>query len=323
MKAMILAAGLGTRLRPLTEVRPKVLVPLNGLPILDFWIWRLHASGYEAVVVNASHLSEQLHRAVQESSWPIPVEVRVEKQLLGTGGGIRNVLDFFGEEPLTVINGDVISDADLKKLRETHESGESSVTFLMHDCPPFNNVAVSLHGAVMGFGQKAKERSSLGADVTLEAFSGIHVVNPSCFRRAPSGQPFDILNLYDELILKGDPPRACYQKGLWWREMGTIETYGALCRELSSKHMEFLKPIETGARIVVHPQSRLARDAVLKGCVTVGRGCSVGRRVTMKDTILWNDVQVDDDCHLQGCIVADGARVTGNHVREVIVRTSP
>ncbi len=319
---MILAAGMGTRLRPLTEVRPKVLVPLNGLPILDFWVWRLHASGYEAVVLNAFHLSDRLHRAVRESPWPLPVEVRVEEKLLGTGGGIKNVLDFFGHEPVTVINGDVISNADLKNLREAHGEGQSSVTFLMHDFPAFNNVAVSQNKNILGFGQKAREMSAAGGDVNLEAFTGIHVVNPSCFSGVPQGQPFDILKLYEEFILRGDPPRAHYQDGLFWREMGSLEAYRTLSRELSSRFLEFLKPFKTGEKIVIHPQAQVARDAVLDGCVTVGKGCSVGRRAALKDTILWDNVHVDDHCRLQGCIVADGSRVSGNHVHEVIVGTA-
>ena len=115
---MILAAGLGTRLRPLTLVRPKVLVPVAGVCVLDFWIRRLYDAGFEAVVINAYHLHERLVKAIQDRHWPIPVHVEVEPELLGTGGGIGNVLEFFEKQPFLVINGDIICNVPLPELRE-------------------------------------------------------------------------------------------------------------------------------------------------------------------------------------------------------------
>ncbi len=315
---MILAAGLGTRLRPLTYVRPKVLVPIQGMRMLDFWVHRLYSQGYEAVVVNAFYLGEQVCRAAREASWPIPVEVRVEDRLLGTGGGLRNVLDFFDGEPLTIINGDVICDVDLKMLREAHETMGSTVTFLMHDFPPFNNVAVSREGFILGFGDRARAMVGENTGVLLEAFTGIHVVNPETLEHIPCGEPYEILTLYERLIRERRPPRAVYREGMFWREMGSINAYTALTRELAENFLDTLYPLKTGNKVVVHPGARVATDVVFKGLVMVGKGCVVGNGVRMQDTILWDNVRVLDGTDLMNCIVADDLTVSGRHSYEVI-----
>ncbi len=101
MRAMILAAGLGTRLLPLTNCRPKALAPLRGVTLLEFWIERLYRSGFDAVFLNAYHLKDRLAAAVSERQWPIPVTVLREPVLLGTGGGIRSAAGALCETSLS------------------------------------------------------------------------------------------------------------------------------------------------------------------------------------------------------------------------------
>ena len=188
---MILAAGLGTRLRPLTLVRPKVLAPIYGTSVLDFWIWRLHHAGIEAVLINAYHLHERVVAAVHDKHWPIPVQVRVEPVLLGTGGGISNVLEFFEGQPFLVVNGDIICDAPLADLRHQHFESESPAGLLLHDYPEFNNVAVTSHGRVLGFGREARGLALESSDRECLAFAGIHIIHPGIFDGFPPGQPGD------------------------------------------------------------------------------------------------------------------------------------
>jgi mannose-1-phosphate guanylyltransferase len=155
MRAMILAAGQGTRLLPLTRVRPKVLSPVVGITMLEFWIHQLHQAGCEAVVVNAFHLHEKMVAAVEERTWPIPVQVLVEPLLLGTGGGLRNALDFFEDEPFVALNGDMLCNAPFQELYRQHLRSGRLVSLLMHDWPRFNNVAVGEDGQILGFGGEA------------------------------------------------------------------------------------------------------------------------------------------------------------------------
>lgn len=316
MRAMILAAGLGTRLRPLTFVRPKCLVPLNGITVLDFWIKRLHLFGFEAVVINAFHL----HRAVLEwvgaRSWPIHVEVVVEDKLLGTGGGIRNVLDFFDGDPFLVVNGDTVCDVPLDSLRELYLKSGSLMALLMHDCLPFNNVRVDRKGFVRGFG---KETAGGFENTDCLAFTGIYFLTPEIISTIPSGMPYDILKIFCTAIEKGLFPLALQLPAFYWREMGSVESYRALIADLARVAPGTLPPLETGRSVYCHPGSIVSSDAHIKGWASIGEGSQVMPHTTIENSILWNDVQVHPGTHLIDCVVGDGVIVEGKHYREVLV----
>jgi len=319
MRAMILAAGLGTRLRPLTLVRPKVLVPLRGVTVLDFWLWQLHHAGFEAVVANACHLHEALLAFAGKKTIPLPVEVRVERGLLGTAEGIRNVLDFFDDEPFAVVNGDIICDAPMQELYRAHLSSGSLVSLLLHDCPEFNNVAVSREGLVVGFGREALHAAEKSPDVRLLAFTGIHFIHPSILRGLPPGQFEEIVPLYRDLIRKGRPPRAILQPGLYWREMGSLESYRRLHEELSRLDENSLPPLPTGQAVWVHSGARVAPGARMQGYTIVGEGCRLMEGVSIENTVLWDHVCVKEGASLRGCIVTDGAVVEGEHTDEILI----
>ena len=319
MRGMILAAGLGTRLHPLTFSRPKVLVPVMGVTLLEFWINRFHQEGFEGLVINAYHLSERVVDAVAGGRWPIPVEVRVETTLLGTGGGIRNVLDYFEGGPFVVVNGDVVCDASLKDLLDRHVESGVSVSLLMHDCPPFNNVAVDADGKVLGFGREAEDLLRLHAgEMRLSAFTGIHVINPEVLEDLPAAYPGDILATYRRLIVEGCPPRSEWEAGLYWREMGSLSSYRNLNAELGVAAGSFLQPFPTGSQIRVHERARIEPGVRMRGTVVVGEGSRVMEGAELEDTILWDGVLVERGARLRNCIAADGVTVAGIHEDEII-----
>ena len=142
------------------------------MPILDFWVAQLHHAGFEAAIVNAFHLSEELTAEVRRRVWPIPVHVEVEPVLLGTGGGIRNVRDFFDGEPLVVINGDIVCKVDWAEIMDGYFRSGAPACLIVHDCPAFNNVAVDKGGMILGFGEDAYRMERSGEDVQLLAFTG-------------------------------------------------------------------------------------------------------------------------------------------------------
>lgn len=309
MKAMILAAGLGTRLRPLSLIRPKVLVPVMGTPVLDFWIERLHHAGFEAVVVNAFHLHEKLTAFIRDREWPIPVQVRVESVLLDTGGGIRNALDFFGETPFVVINGDILCNAPLSELYREYLDSGAPAGLLLHDCAPFNNVAVDRHGRILGFGREAHAPAQKNGIVRDLAFTGIHFMHPAILKDLQPGKPESILTVYRQLIREGNPPKALFTPDLFWREMGTVESYWTLNRELSRLPEQFLPPLRTGSTIHLHPEASIAPDVRFRGTVVVGKGARIPEGVQLEDVIVWDHASVERNSVLTGCIVTEGLRV--------------
>ncbi|MEA3232363.1 MAG: sugar phosphate nucleotidyltransferase, partial [Thermodesulfobacteriota bacterium] len=127
-KAMILAAGFGTRLLPYTEHTPKAIFPVGGQPIIDRTIRYLIDAGCGEILINTHHLHHRIEAFINAGKYPIPVQTRYEPEILGTGGGIKNAADFFGQQPFVVLNSDIITDIPLEKVYAFHCSHAESVT---------------------------------------------------------------------------------------------------------------------------------------------------------------------------------------------------
>jgi mannose-1-phosphate guanylyltransferase len=318
MRAMLLAAGLGTRLLPLTNSRPKALFPLRGVTMLDFWIETLNRFGFDAAFVNAYHLKDRICEAVSKTCLPIPVKVLEEPVLLGTGGGIRAAREYFEGDPAAVINVDIVCNADLTSLYERHRLSGAEVSLLLHDWPEFNNVAVDEEGNVLGFGREAEAIQKSGKGVRLRAFTGVHFINPSALTGLPAGVPGDILSVYRKLIASGHPPRALYEEGLFWREMGSIESYRRLTEELAGLDPGCLGPLPTGQSLSIHPEAVVLPGCSFKGSVVAGPGVKICEGADLQDVILWNDVQIEKGSCLKDCIVADGMNISGRHAGKIL-----
>jgi mannose-1-phosphate guanylyltransferase len=318
---MILAAGLGTRLRPLTFVRPKALVPVLGSTVLDFWLSRFLSEDCSGVVVNAFHHPDQLIRAVQRRALRIPLRVQVEDELLGTGGGIRNVLDFFAGEPFVVVNGDILCNAPLRELYADYCLLGVEVGLLLHDCPEFNNVVVDQDGWVLGFGDGARELAREYPGTRLLAFTGIQFLQPRVLQQLTGGQPADIITVFREMIAAGRPPRAMFAPGLFWREMGSIDAYWALHRELTTVPVDFLPPFQTGNRCWQHATATVAADVRLDGLAMLGAGSRVLSHCELTNVIVWDNVTIEAGSILHNCVVTDGMVCSGHHEDEILLRS--
>ena len=269
------------------------------------------------MILNAYHLKDRIAAAVSAKQWPIPVKVLNEPVLLGTGGGIRAAAELFGDEPFAVINVDIVSNVDLISLYERHKLSGAEVSLLLHDWPEFNNVAVNEEGSVLGFGREAEEIQKRGHGVRLLAFTGIHFINPSALAGIAAGVPDDILNIYRRLIAKGAPPRAISQQDLFWREVGSVESYGKVTKELTRLEPGFLLPVRTGENISIDPEAVMHPDCSLKGSVVAGRGVRICEGVRLENVILWNDIRIEKGSSLKDCIVADGMTISGSHTGKI------
>jgi aminoglycoside/choline kinase family phosphotransferase/dTDP-glucose pyrophosphorylase len=223
MKAMILAAGLGTRLRPYSRHTPKPLFTIDQRPLLDIIIERLQRSGCEAAMINTHYHHTQIEAFVQAQDYPLPVKTRHEPEILGTGGGIRNMSDFWEDESMLVLNADIVCDIDLKKVFRFHQQHTAPVTMVMHDCETFNSVWVDRHHRVVGFQQDAKPAE----DVRQMAFTGIHVLDRRVLDFLPASGPAHIIDAYQRMLDSGESISAYVSRGHYWRDIGTPQNYRA------------------------------------------------------------------------------------------------
>jgi NDP-sugar pyrophosphorylase family protein len=220
-------------------------------------------------------------------------------------------LDFFDEKPFVVINGDILCNVPLRELYQIHLSSGALVSLLLHDCAPFNNVALDQHAFILGFGQEAHTLAQKRSGIKIMAFTGVHFIHPDVLKHLKPGKPESIIAVYQQLIREGNPPRALLVPGLFWREMGSLEVYWALNRELSQLPQDFLPPLSTGSAICVHPQARIASDVYFQGMVVVGKNSRIMGGAHLDNVIVWDHALVEQNSRLKNCIVTDGLIVEG------------
>jgi NDP-sugar pyrophosphorylase family protein len=290
LKAMILAAGLGTRLRPLTDVRPKPLVPVLNRPVLERTITYLKSQGITRVVVNAHHHAQRLIAYLQGGrAFEIPVEVRFEPRILGTGGGIRNVSDFWGEDPLLVVNGDIVTAIGLSPAFRFHRESGAEATLLLHDHPAFRQILVDEVGQVRDIASKPRPGRL--------AFTGIHILEPGMRRWIPETGFSNIITSYREMIEKGEPPAGYVTQGEYWRDIGTIESYLLANQEASEG------AVHVGENCSVDPSAHLEDWCVIGAGSRVGPGASIAR------SVLWEEVTVEKGVRIEDSVVTAGRTV--------------
>lgn len=225
MKALILAAGRGERLRPYSEKTPKALFPLSGRPLLDRSIRRLEQAGCHEIIINTHHLAKDIDAFLGAQTYHIPVTTRYEPELLDTGGAIRNVADFWDDEPFMVINSDIVTDIDLGAVYHFHLSHPHPVTLVLHDDPDFNTVLMDGNGFVCGF---SRNQTNLPAGERYLTFTGIQVLNPEIIRIFPENRPAGSIDAYKRLLAGGERIKA-YGPGptgeRYWKDIGTPVRY--------------------------------------------------------------------------------------------------
>ncbi len=222
MKAMILAAGLGTRLRPLTNYQPKAMVEVNGIPLIEFVIRRLKYFGFDDIIINVHHFADQITNFLEKkNNFDINITISDERdKILETGGGLKKAATFFNDEPFLLCNTDILSDIDLRKMYDTHLRSNALATLAVRKRETsryfiFNDSNI-LHGWMnIKSGEIKIFRNSKGIFKML-AFSGIHIINPEIFDFMNQKEGFfSIIDIYLEAIQNHTIMGFQHDDGLW------------------------------------------------------------------------------------------------------------
>ncbi|BBO79543.1 hypothetical protein DSCO28_01090 [Desulfosarcina ovata subsp. sediminis] len=218
-----MAAGFGTRLAPYTDTIPKALFPVGGTPVLGRMIVHLKRAGCTEVAVNTHHLADQIHAYLSASDFGLPVHLSRETAILGTGGAIRQLAAFWDAEPFVVVNADIVTDIDIARVYETHRRAYRTVTLVMHDRPPFNQVWIDTNNCIRGFSRFSGRATPPGQRKL--AFTGIHVMDRRIVERIPDHGFCDIISVYQQMIDDGMPIHAHVTDGHYWQDMGDPQRY--------------------------------------------------------------------------------------------------
>lgn len=229
---MVLAAGLGTRLRPLTNNRPKALVTVGGRTMLDVTLSRLRQFGIGTVIINAHHFADILTDYLDTNhNFGMNIEVSREDVLLDTGGGLKKAAHFFAgsNEPFLLHNVDVLSDIDLSAMLQFHFERNALATLAVQARPSSRQLLFDSNAELCGRRTEgaATDEVARPAQMTPLAFSGIHVISPRIFGLMKEEGAFSIVDAYLRLAAEGERVVAFRADEYYWRDLGTLESLHA------------------------------------------------------------------------------------------------
>ena len=309
MKAMVLAAGLGTRLKPLTFEIPKPMVPVLDRPVMAHIVGLLERQGFDDLIANVHYYPETI-----EGYFGDRLTYRHERELLGTAGGVRNVADFFGDDPVVIVSGDALTDIDLNALVERHRSAGGIATLTVKQVADTREYGVVIHdpdGRIQGFQEKpdpAEALSDLGN-------CGIYCFSPEIFDYFPEAPFADWARDVFPALLEHDVPFHIHETEGYWNDVGSLEelragTFDALEGKLSLERTGE----DRGEGLIVGEGSDLG-DAEVSGPVWVGAGCELGNGVRLMGPVVLGDgCRVGDGAALREAIVFPGTRVEDGEI---------
>ena len=237
---MILAAGLGTRLRPLTDDRPKALVEVAGRTLLEIAICRLRNVGVREVIVNTHHYADMVADYLRaHDGFGLRIEISREEDLLDTGGGLKKAAHFFlegnSQEPFLLHNVDVISTIDLARMMQFHTEQNALATLAVQDRETSRYLLFDEGGELCGRRAGRDGKADLvrpARETQALAFSGIHVISPRIFSKMQEEGAFSIIPTYLRLAAEGERVAAFRADEYHWRDLGRVENVAQAAKDL-------------------------------------------------------------------------------------------
>ncbi|MFP6637633.1 MAG: NDP-sugar synthase [Nitrospinaceae bacterium] len=329
MKAMILAAGFGTRLKPMTHNLPKPMFPVLNRPLLEHALIFLKTQGIQDIIVNVHHLPDKIVEHFGDGSkFGVRLKISHEDEILGTAGGLKKAQPFLDEEIFLVINSDVLSNIDLKQVVSFHKEKKSCLTLVVRqDAQPekYKPIELADDGRITRFVDASI--GYLPTKTQRVMFTGIQIMGPEIFSRIPEGKFFGTTEDVFPKMIEDNLPIYGYLHNEYWIDMGTRETYiqaqaDALDGKLSLKALSSRNP--EGPLIVppVHigKDCEISNDAQVGPYAVLGTGCRVRSGALVENSILWEGVTISSDATVQNSIVGAGVTLgSGKEVKDSLL----
>jgi mannose-1-phosphate guanylyltransferase/mannose-1-phosphate guanylyltransferase/phosphomannomutase len=316
---MVMAAGLGTRLRPLTYELPKPMVPVVNRPVMEHILRLLPSHGFEQAIANLHWFPELIRDRFQDGSeLGIELTYSHEDELLGTAGGVRNVAEYFSSEPFLVMAGDALTDIDLAALRAAHEANGGIATLAVKRVPDvgeFGVVIVDSGGRIQGFQEKPDPAEAL-SDL---ASCMIYMLNPEIFDYFPDRPAVDFALDVFPALLDHDVPFHVHEIDAYWNDVGSLPEYlqgnldalrGRVRVELEGELLEQSggdAAVETGepgvsGPVLVADGCRIDPAARLDGPLVIGRGSTIRAGSRVKESVVLSGADVPEGSLVAGAV---------------------
>lgn len=321
MKAVILAGGFGTRLRPLTYNLPKPVVPIMNIPMVMHQIELLAKHGIRDIILNLHYLPESIKMILaKEHELGVNLEFSIEERPLGTCGAVKNAEQFFNDDPMIVFNGDTLSDINLTELIEFHKTKKAKATLTLVRVPDpslFGLVVTDKDGKIKEFVEKPTyQKDGLN---TINA--GVYVIDPSIWKRVPARENYSFERQLFPGLIKDRVPFYAYFSDSYWIDIGNPEKYKVAHKDILR---ERIKIVPRGKKVgqnwigrdcMIDPEARLEGPVLIGDGVIIDKGAAIqdeavvgdkvriGQQTRIDGSIIWRNTIVGEQVMLRDCII--------------------
>lgn len=327
---MIMAAGVGTRLDPLTQKVPKPLIPVANRPIMDLILRHIKEFGITEVIANTHYLGDLIHDYFdQATDLGIELNYMYEDKLSGTAGGVKKCEWFFEPgETFVVVSGDALTDVNLDELIKKHKSSGAIATMALKRIPlseisHFGVVVIDDDSRIIEF----QEKPSISEAKSNFVNTGIYIFETEIFKYIPENQFYDFAKNVFPAVMSSDHFLSAYVIDEYWSDIGTIGQYRmSMCDVLNGKihtNTEY-KHISGGwysedsiissnavnnGKVVVGQGSVIEGNTSFFGYSSIGSNCIIKEGAQVRNSIIWDNVIIENDVKLDGCIIASNSKI--------------
>jgi NDP-sugar pyrophosphorylase family protein len=317
LKALILAGGKGTRLRPLSCTRPKLLFPILNKPLLDWTLESLAETGVEGVTLAIKYMAEAFTQRYGKTKYGMKISYSKEKQPMHTGGAIKYAEPLIGhEEPFLVLNGDIFSRINYKQLLKRHEQTNALATVALYrveDPSRYGTVKLTKKNQITQFVEKAPRGKALSNLIN----AGIYVLNPKIFRYIPEGRPVSIeREVFPKLAEEGS--LFGYEFKEVWMDIGKPRDYLKANQTLLDseenkralgKDVKFGEKATLNDPVMVDSGVEIGSKSKIGPYAIIGRDVVLGMGVRLENSVVFADAVISDNASVKGALIGEGANI--------------
>ena len=320
-KAMIMSAGIGTRLEPLTLSVPKPLIPLGNVPVMDFSILHLSNNGIKDVIANLYYLSEQIiERYSGKNRFGINFNYIKEDVLSGTAGGVKKCQFFFDKnDDFLVISGDGLTDFELQEAYESHKNSDAIATMVVNkidksEVSKYGVVVTDENGFVRNFQEKPKEEEALSTLIN----TGIYIFKYEIFDIIPKDTFFDFAKDVFPRLMETGYKINTFKTNRYWSDIGTLSQYKISNDDVLQEKISTASQLIENKTNEGYVSASEVNEVQISGNCSIGKNCIFGQNVKIENSILWDNIIVNDNVTIKDSIIASNNIITEDIIKSVI-----
>ncbi len=309
IKAMVMSAGVGSRLEPLTLSIPKPLVPIANKPVMDILFEKLSKIGVTDVICNTYYLADKIIERYSDYNFGINFNYIKEETLSGTAGGVKKCQSFFDKDSsFLVLSADGLSDVDLKKAIEYHKNTGAIATIgikkiAMEDVPHFGVVVTDNNGYITEFQEKPSVEEAKSNYIN----TGIYIFDYKIFDYIPENTFYDFAkNVFPKLVEEHEINT--FDVSGYWSDIGTINQYiqsneDVFLGKCNFQHAKIVE-LQNGASYITGESCIIPQNVTFKGKSVIGKNTKIGKNSVIENSIIWDNVIIGDGVHIENCVIA-------------------